>query len=65
MGRCPRSTFELVHPPKTGAHYLDAVPTDGWGRPLHIRCPGYDKRDVALIVSAGPSGSLLADDNLL
>lgn len=64
MGRCPRSTFELVHPPKTGAHYLDAVPIDGWGRPLHIRCPGHDRRDTALVVSAGPSGSLLSDDNV-
>jgi hypothetical protein len=65
LGRCPRSTFELVHPPKTGAHYLDAIPVDGWGRALYIRCPGHDRRDFAEVVSGGPSGSLLADDNVL
>ncbi len=65
LGRCPRSTVELVHPPKSGAHYLDAVPHDGWGRPLYIRCPGHDFRDSSEVVSAGPSGSFLSDDNVL
>ncbi|HEX2675302.1 MAG TPA: type II secretion system protein GspG [Polyangiales bacterium] len=65
LGRCPRSTVELVHPPKTGAHYLDSVPVDGWGRPLYIRCPGHDHRDLAEVVSGGPNGSLLDDENVL
>ena len=64
LGRCPRSAVELVHPPKTGAHYLDELPTDGWGNALYIRCPGGDGKDVAEIVSAGPSASFLDDDNV-
>ena len=63
VGRCPSSETELLHPPLAQKHYLDAMPTDGWGRPLHIRCPGhYD--DEADVISAGPSGSLLKDDNI-
>lgn len=63
VGRCPASTSELIHPPLAQKHYLDAVPLDGWGRPLSMRCPGAfgDDPDV---VSAGPSGSLLKDDNI-
>jgi hypothetical protein len=64
LGRCPHSSVELVHPPKTGAHYLDELPTDGWGTALYIRCPGRDPKDVAEIVSAGPNASLLDDDNV-
>ena len=64
MGRCPRSTVELVHPPKTGAHYLNSVPTDGWGNTLYIRCQGRGSHDVAEVISAGPSGSFLDDDNV-
>ncbi|HEX7481442.1 MAG TPA: type II secretion system protein GspG [Polyangiales bacterium] len=65
LGRCPRSTVELVHPPKTGAHYLDEVPVDGWGHPLLIRCPGQNPKDLAEAISAGPSGNFLDDDNVM
>lgn len=64
LGRCPHSAVELVHPPKSGAHYLDELPVDGWGRPLYIRCPGSDPKDVAEIIARGPSGSFLADDTI-
>jgi hypothetical protein len=64
MGRCPRSTVELVHPPKTGAHYLDSVPTDGWGNTLYVRCQGGGGYDIAEVISAGPGGSFLDDDNV-
>lgn len=63
VGRCPSSNTELLHPPLSQKHYLDAMPTDGWGRPLHIRCPGHFE-DEADVISAGPSGSLLEDDNI-
>lgn len=63
VGRCPNSDAELVHPPLSQKHYLDAMPTDGWGRPLSVRCPGYFE-DEAEVVSAGPSGSLVKDDNI-
>lgn len=63
VGRCPRSNAELLHPPLSQKHYLDSLPSDGWGRPLHIRCPGYFD-DQADVISAGPSGSLLKDDNI-
>jgi hypothetical protein len=65
LGRCPHSAVELVHPPKAGAHYLNELPVDGWGRPLYVRCPGSNSRDVADVVSAGPSGSFLQDDHVL
>jgi type II secretory pathway pseudopilin PulG len=63
VGRCPETNTELLHPPLSQKHYLDSMPTDGWGRPLHIRCPGHFDDD-ADVISAGPSGSLLEDDNI-
>ncbi len=64
VGRCPRSTTELVHPPRTRHRYLDAVPTDGFGRPLRVRCPGHLDSLEADVLSAGPSGDFFIDDNL-
>jgi type II secretory pathway pseudopilin PulG len=63
VGRCPKTSTELLHPPLSQKHYLDSMPTDGWGRPLHILCPGHFEDD-ADVISAGPSGSLLEDDNI-
>lgn len=63
MGRCPTSNEELLHPPRPQTHYIDEIPSDGWGRALAIRCPGHFE-DEAEVTSAGPSGSLLKDDNI-
>lgn len=63
VGRCPGSKTELLHPPLSQKHYLDTMPKDGWGRSLSIRCPGYFAEE-AEVISAGPSGSLLKDDNI-
>lgn len=64
MGRCPHSMRELVHPARAGRHYLREEPVDGWGNPLWVRCPGrYDPGGVD-VVSAGPSGNFLIDDNI-
>jgi hypothetical protein len=63
VGRCPGSNAELLHPPLSQKHYLDTMPKDGWGRSLSIRCPGYFEEE-AEVISAGPSGSLLKDDNI-
>lgn len=64
LGRCPHSLEELVHPPRSGRRYLHEIPVDGWGRPFFVRCPGrYDPED-ADVISAGPSGSFLEDDNI-
>lgn len=64
FGRCPHSMRELVHPARAGVRYLRQMPVDGWGRPLWVRCPGrYDPDDVD-VVSAGPSGNFLDDDNI-
>lgn len=64
VGRCPRSTVELLHPPKTGARYLSDTPIDGWGRELVVRCPSQKDAHAADVISAGPSGSFLEDDNI-
>ena len=65
LDRCPRSTVELVHPPKAGAQYLDELPRDGWGRELLVRCPGTINSQSADVVSAGESGSFAIDDNIM
>jgi len=65
IGRCPRSVVELVHPPKSGARYVDDTPTDGWEGELLIRCPGRLDPSSADVISAGPSGSFSIDDNVL
>jgi hypothetical protein len=65
IGRCPRSVVELVHPPKSGARYVEDTPIDGWGRELLIRCPGRLDPTAADVISAGPSGSFAVDDNIL
>ncbi len=65
LGRCPRSTQELVDPPRPGRGYLREIPTDGWGRRLWVRCPGRDDPAGADVVSAGPSGSFFVDDNVM
>ena len=62
--RCPRSTVELVHPPRSGTRYLSKIPDDGWERPLYIRCPSRNDTNSADVISAGPSGSFLTDDNI-
>lgn len=64
MGRCPSTIRELVHPPRTGARYLEHEPVDAWGHPLWVRCPGRYDADEEDVVSAGPSGSFLSDDNV-
>ena len=64
MGRCPRSTVELVHPPRTGVRYLASLPLDGWGHELYVRCPGVMNPDGVDVVSAGPSGDFFVDDNV-
>ncbi len=64
FGRCPSSMTELVHPPRSGVRYLDEEPLDAWGHPLFVRCPGRYDADDADVVSAGPSGNFLIDDNI-
>ena len=64
VGRCPHTIRELVHPTRAGTRYLRDEPSDGWGRPLWVRCPGRYDPDGVDVVSAGPSGSFLVDDNV-
>jgi len=64
VGRCPRSTNELLHPPRSRSRYLRRKPRDGWGRVLYVRCPSKEDPDGADVVSAGPSGSFLQADNI-
>ena len=62
VGRCPRSTLELVHPPELAGKYLDRIPRDAWNRQLRVRCPGRSQQ--VDVISAGPSGSFLTNDNV-
>ena len=63
IGRCPRTPTELVHPPKSGVHYLSQVPKDAWGRDLYFRCSTGEGTAIE-VLSAGPSGSFFEDDNV-
>ncbi|MFK7985276.1 MAG: type II secretion system protein GspG [Sandaracinaceae bacterium] len=65
MGRCPHNLHELMHPPRSGRRYLRHVPTDGWGRAFFVRCPARYDPEGADVISAGPSGDFLEDDNVL
>ncbi|MET0340724.1 MAG: type II secretion system protein GspG [Polyangiales bacterium] len=64
LGRCPEDTSELVHPPKSGLHYLTEPPLDAWGRAPQLRCTAGEHTEVE-VLSAGPSGSFLDDDNVM
>jgi hypothetical protein len=64
VGRCPRSLNELLHPPRSGATYLHELPTDAWGRGLYLRCEAGTVPEIE-VLSAGPSGSFLDDDNVM
>jgi type II secretory pathway pseudopilin PulG len=63
MGRCPHTLHELMHPPRSGRRYLRQLPVDGWGNAFWVRCPGRYDPEGADVVSAGPSGNFLVDDN--
>ena len=64
IGRCPHDARELVHPPRSGVHYLSEPPVDAWGRALYLRCVDGAKPEIE-VMSAGESGSFLDDDNIL
>ncbi len=64
FGRCPYSLRELVQPSRAGTRYLQEMPEDAWGNPLWVRCPGRYDPDGLYVVSAGPSGNFLVDDNI-
>lgn len=64
FGRCPSTMTELVHPPRSGVRYLDEEPRDAWGNALWVRCPARYDEDGVDVVSAGPSGNFLIDDNI-
>lgn len=64
MGRCPHTLHELMQRAPNGRRYLRDVPEDGWGNAFFVRCPGRYDPEGADVVSAGPSGNFLVDDNL-
>lgn len=64
LGRCPQDASELVHPPRSGTHYLSQPPLDAWGRAPHLRCEPGEHAQIE-VLSAGPSGSFLDDDNVM
>jgi hypothetical protein len=64
IGRCPRTLNELAHPPRSGVNYLSEVPTDAWGRGIYFHCSGAESPEIE-VLSAGPGGSFLDDDNVM
>jgi len=64
VGRCPETIQELTRPPRAVRRYLRRIPSDGWGRGLTIECPARQDPESLAIISAGPSGSFLNDDNI-
>lgn len=64
LGRCPEDASELVHPPKSGTQYLSQPPLDAWGNAPHLRCQPGEHAEIE-VLSAGPSGSFLDDDNVM
>ena len=64
LGRCPEDASELVHPPKSGMYYLSEAPVDAWGRAPYLRCRAGEHTEIE-VLSAGPSGSFLDDDNVM
>jgi hypothetical protein len=64
LGRCPEDANELVHPPKSGVQYLSQPPLDAWGNAPHLRCAPGEHAEIE-VLSAGPSGSFLDDDNVI
>lgn len=65
MGRCPRNITEMLHPPRGRMTYLHGgEPRDAWGNPILLTCPAPDDPDTEEVVSAGPSGDFLVDDNI-
>ena len=64
LGRCPEDTSELVHPPKSGLNYLSEPPLDAWGHAPELYCSAGEHTDIE-VLSAGPSGSFMDDDNVM
>jgi general secretion pathway protein G len=50
-GKCPSSLSEL----KPGG-YLSFEPTDAWGQPLRLLCPGFENPGGYDLLSDGPDG---------
>lgn len=55
-----RADHEMACPPSleavTSAGYLAATPTDAWGRPLRLLCPGFSRPRSYDLTSDGPDG---------
>jgi hypothetical protein len=64
QGRCPRNMTEMLHPPRGRMTYLHGEPRDAWGNAILLTCPAPDDPDTQEVVSAGPSGDFLVDDNI-
>ena len=64
QGRCPRTMTEMLHPPRGRMTYLHGEPRDAWGNAILLTCPAPDDPDTQEVVSAGPLGDFLVDDNI-
>ena len=57
--RCPDSLAKLQ-----ADAYLITSPTDAWGRPLQLTCPGRRNPDSYDLLSYGPSGDMRGLDRI-
>jgi hypothetical protein len=64
VGRCPRDTRELMHPPRSGMQYLGEPPIDAWGHGVYLNCSDEAQHLRVEVLSAGPSGSFMDEDNI-
>ncbi len=64
MGRCPHNVSELLAPARSNLIRLRYQPTDAWGKPLKMICPGHFHRESVDVVSAGPDGLWNNDDGI-
>ena len=55
---------EMLPPPRGRMTYLHGEPRDAWGNAILLTCPAPDDPDTQEVISAGPSGDFLVDDNI-
>jgi len=64
FGRCPHDVGELAHPPAGGEPYLAREPSDPWGNPYFLKCPGRWSASDVDVASRGPDREWMGGDDI-